>query len=71
MVSHQAMKMKCMDSLIPLLRENVRPRIDWNMSFDEIISITEKNQPTTKLTTPQQLVPKQKQFRQWSQGQPM
>ena len=41
------------------------------MPFDEIVSIAEKIQTTTKLTTPQQPVQKQKQFRQWSQGKPM
>ena len=71
MVSLQAMKMKFVDGLIPLLREKVRPLIDWDMPFDEIVSIAEKIQTTTKLTVLQQPVQKQKQFRQWSQGKPM
>ena len=71
MVSLQAMKMKFMDAVIPQLREKVRPLIDWNMPLDEIVSIAEKIQTTTKLTVPQQLVQKLKQLRQWSQGKPM
>ena len=66
MVSLQAMKMKFVDGLIPLLREKVRPLIDWDMPFDEIVSIAEKIQTTTRLTAPQQPMQKQKQFRQWS-----
>ena len=38
------------------------------MPFDEIVSIAEKIETTTKLTTPQYTVQEQKIFRQWSQG---
>ena len=70
-VSLQARKMKCVDVLIPLLREQVRPLIDWDMAFDELVSIAEKILTTTKLTVAQQPVQKQKQFRQCSTGRPM
>ena len=41
------------------------------MPFDLIVSIAEQIQTTNKLTPPEQLPHKQKQFKQWSQGQPM
>ena len=41
------------------------------MHFDEIVSIAAKIQITTKLSTPQQPLHKQKQLRQWSKGKPI
>ena len=41
------------------------------MPFDEIVRIAEKIQTTIKITTPQEPVQKQKQFRQCSQDKPM
>ena len=58
MVSLQSMNMKFVDGLIPLLREKVTPLIDWDMPFDEIVSIAEQILTTTNLTVPQQLVQK-------------
>ena len=63
--------MKFVNGLIPALKEKVRPLVYWGMHFDEIVSIAEKIQRTIKLTTTQQPPYKQKQFRQWSQGNPM
>ena len=52
------MQMKFVDGWIPLLGEKVRPLIDWDMPFDEIVSSADKLQTTTKLTVTQQLVQK-------------
>ena len=41
------------------------------MHYDEIVSIAEKIQTITKVTIPQQPLPKQTQFRQCSQGKAM
>ena len=71
MISNQIKKMKFVNSLISALKEKVRPLVDWGMHFDEIVSIAEKIQTTTKLSTPQQPLHKQEQLRQWSQGKPM
>ena len=63
--------MKFVAGMNVLLSGKVRSLIDWDMSFDEILCITENIQTSTKLTIPQQVVQKQKQCRQWSQRKPM
>ena len=71
MISNQIEEMKCVKGLIPALKEQVRPLVDWGMHLDEIVSIAENNQTTTKLTTPQLAPQKQKQFIQCRQGKRM
>ena len=63
--------MKLGKDLIPTWKEKVRPLGNWGLHYHEIVSIAEKIQTTTKLTSAQQLPLKRKQFRQWSQGKPM
>ena len=53
MISNQIKEIKLMNGLIPALKVNVRPIGDWGMHLDEIVSIVEKIQTTSKLTTPQ------------------
>ena len=64
MISNQIKKMKCVNGLIPALKEKVRPLVDCGMHFDEIVSSAEEIQTTTKVSTPPQPLYKQKQFRQ-------
>ena len=54
--------MKFVNALIPALEDKVRLPVDWGMHFDKIVSIAEKIQTTTTLTTPQRPLHKQKQF---------
>ena len=53
MSSKHIKKMKFENGLIPALKKKVRPLVDWGMHFDEIVSIAEKIQTTTKLITAQ------------------
>ena len=62
MISNQIKKMKLVNGLMPASKEKVRPLVDCGMRFDEIVSITEKIQITTNLTTPEQPPYKQTQF---------
>ena len=68
---NQIKKMTFVNGLIPVLNEKVRQLVDCGMHFDEIVSIAEMIQTTSKLSTPQQPAHKEKQFSQWSQGKPM
>ena len=63
--------MKFVNGLIPALKQKVRPLVDWEIHFDEIVSIAEKILTTAELTTLLQPPQKQKQFRQWSPGKHM
>ena len=71
MISNQIKKMKFVNGLIPAWKEKVRLQVDCGMHFDEIVSIAEKIQTITKLTTLQQPPYKQKQSRQESEGKSM
>ena len=71
MISKQIKTMTFVNGLIPVLKKKVRPLVNWEMHFDKIVSIAEKIQSTTKLTTLQQPPHKQKQFKQCSQGKRM
>ena len=64
MIRNKSEKKKFVNSLIPALKEKVRPLVDGGLHFAEIVSIVEKIQTTTKLTTASQPPQQQKQFEQ-------
>ena len=48
MISNHILQVKFVDSLLPSIRDKVRPMVDWDMKFDAIIGIAEKIQTTSK-----------------------
>ena len=67
------LKVKFVDSLLPWIRDNVRPMVDWDMKFDAIVGIAEKIQTTSKPGGTHSGPPPRKPYsdKQWSAGKPM
>jgi len=76
LISDHALKMKFVNGLITLIKQQVKLGINWDMSFEQIVNKAEQVQATMKQThkPPQMLNQNRKPSppnRQWSAGKPM
>ena len=47
MISNHVLKVKFVDGLLPGIRDNVKPMVDWDMKFDAIVDIAESIRTTS------------------------
>jgi len=76
LISDHALKMKFVNGLISLIKQQVKLAINWDMSFEQIVNKAEQVQATMNQThkPPQMLNQNRKSSppnRQWSAGKPM
>jgi hypothetical protein len=75
LISDHALKMKFVNGLTPLIKQQVKLAINWNMSFEEIVTKLEQIQATMKqgyrTNQPQQQKRHSPPCKEWRSGKPM
>ena len=73
MISNYVLKVKFVDSLLPWIRDKVRPMVDWKMKFDAMVGIADKLQTISKPggTHSGPRLRKPNPDKQWSYDKPM
>jgi len=73
LISDHVLKIKFINGLISLIKQQVKLAINWDMSFEQIVNKAEQVQATMKQThkPPQILNQNRKPNKEWSAGKPM
>jgi len=73
LISDHALKMKLVNGLIALIKQQVKLAINWDMSFEQIVNKAVQVQATLKQTQkpPPIINQNRKPNREWSAGKPM